>query len=851
MLFELEEPITDPDKMRFALIGLGRKFRGDPKIQDASRLFFGSRRSKPLVFGNILPQSQLDDLIEFGKIEKKKSDTKNKQQASSQRSRLLLDDRHQAKDIDGIGLDIKTLPTLTPVCCPYHEDKHPSAFVVRSRQESVGIHCAVCQQTFWSTTPTDKYNFYRFDEIVRSEARKNSNLEYDDDTDQAEWRVLFDLDKDPWHIIVNEKFLPKVPVSEGVTLFKSPKGSGKTELLKTQIKNFKKKKLRILLVGHRQLLLHEIANRLGLTCYLDGNKPINKATKHYAISIDSLANRELINPFLHKYDVVIIDESEQVFSHFVSDTLRERRRLAYLALEFYLTKASYIIALDADLNEITATALAAMVHDSPNIRFVLNEYHNENRILDLYKNKRHLEADLFDAIARKERCFVASNSKSLVDKLYEVIQKEHNGSVKAIRFTQDNSSEEETINILHNLTSRIEDYDVILASPTLGTGVDISFQNGRQLIDGVYGFFEARINTHFDIDQQLSRVRNPKYIKVWITPETFNFETEESVILNELIRNEALPELMEGYDDSGQVKIDDKNPFLNLYATVISAQRASKNNLKHHFIELRKRNGWTINPVEKDDDKAEKGGDIEDVGNDIVLEKYITALLSARMLTDKEFKERVKLKRSSKHLSLRDRYELVRSEIERFYDIEITLDLIRNDDKGRFRQQIVRFERLFDELININQTNDSAKPSQGSEYATRRMALRKKLLVAAGVLDQDGSPDFSRIITANSLDDFIDVCIEEKPAIERMLDMPVRKDIRTKPTSQLRDLLNSVGMNWTRKIKKIDGKKVYQYSLNQSRWNQLVELSRNRKLKRLWTPTDDEEDAAPQEDKDK
>ncbi len=36
-------------------------------------------------------------------------------------------------------------------------------------------------------------------------------------------------------------------------------------------------------------------------------------------------------------------------------------------------------------------------------------------------------------------------------------------------------------------------------------------------------------------------------------------------------------------------------------------------------------------------------GDIEDVGNDIVLEKYITALLSARMLTDKEFKERLSL----------------------------------------------------------------------------------------------------------------------------------------------------------------------------------------------------------------
>ena len=132
--------------------------------------------------------------------------------------------------------------------------------------------------------------------------------------------------------------------------------------------------------------------------------------------------------------------------------------------------------------------------------------------------------------------------------------------------------------------------------------MDISFDDGIQHVDGVFGFFEARINTHFDIDQQLSRVRNPKYIKIWITPETFNFETEESVILNELIENEALPELMEGYMDDGRAKIDDKNPFLNLYACVLAVQRASKNHLKDHFTQLRKRNGWEINPVDKKDD---------------------------------------------------------------------------------------------------------------------------------------------------------------------------------------------------------------------------------------------------------
>ena len=47
---------------------------------------------------------------------------------------------------------------------------------------------------------------------------------------------------------------------------------------------------------------------------------------------------------------------------------------------------------------------------------------------------------------------------------------------------------------------------VLVSHLAWGTGVDITFDNNAQLIDVVYGFFQARVNTHFDIDQQLSRV---------------------------------------------------------------------------------------------------------------------------------------------------------------------------------------------------------------------------------------------------------------------------------------------------------------------------------------------------------
>jgi hypothetical protein len=72
--------------------------------------------------------------------------------------------------------------------------------------------------------------------------------------------------------------------------------------------------------------------------------------------------------------------------------------------------------------------------------------------------------------------------------------------------TSDTITKQEVKDFIIQAKKKATDYDVILTSPSLGTGVDISFPEGAQLIDVVFGFFEAQINSHFDFDQQLARV---------------------------------------------------------------------------------------------------------------------------------------------------------------------------------------------------------------------------------------------------------------------------------------------------------------------------------------------------------
>lgn len=95
----------------------------------------------------------------------------------------------------------------------------------------------------------------------------------------------------------------------------------------------------VLLIGHRQSLIKEAANRLGIDCYLDYESIGGHRNQRfgYAICLDSLpkvttaggrTKREAKWQKPPQYDVVILDESEQVISHLLSETLRERNGMA-------------------------------------------------------------------------------------------------------------------------------------------------------------------------------------------------------------------------------------------------------------------------------------------------------------------------------------------------------------------------------------------------------------------------------------------------------------------------------------------------------------------------------------------
>lgn len=809
VIFELPHTITDKEMIHSAQTGLTRKFPADVAAVDAARQFYGSRGSNPHIFGNVLSEENLDELIKLGKEKLNLSDSSSdNSKVAGSRSQLTVGNDIQVKNAQGKLCNLTDLKVSTPIFCPYHHDKSPSAFTTLSKSGSVGIHCASCQQTFWTKdSEPPPYNFFEFDEWVKTRIP----AAMDDETESVEYEPT------SLNIKLKQPYLNGLELMNGITLIKSPKGSGKTQYLKQIVKEFKSQNKSVLLVGHRRNLLRSLSTELGLECYLDSSpNAFVKRSKHFAVSVDSIGN--FLDPMKDKFHAVLIDESEQVFSHITSSMLStEKRRLCYQLLKHYIRRSNVCIALDADLNTVTMSAMQGFGSSNPfaDTHLVLNEYKPKANQIEIYDSENHLLAQLKASITNRERLFVCCNSKKKVDILVQYISREFGDDITLFSITSENSDKPEVIHFVQNIKEEILKYNIVLVSPALGTGTDITFPEGESLVDGVYGFFDARINTHHDIDQQLSRVRNPGFVKVWISPLTFNFETEVEPIKQELVKDEMFSSVLRGFSRNGTPEYDWNEEYFNLHATILSSQRASKNKLKEHFVALKKYNGWDVVTVVTDKSQASEGSKIANAGKALRREHYVSGVLNAISLDD-EARDLLFKKKKANSLTESENFRLIRTDIEDFYHETVTYELIQIDNEGKYREQI----RMLEGVIS------STPIKKNMHYL-----LLKKIFSLANLFDQHGQFDASVVITSELLDKFSEFCIKNKPEINRVLNVDIRSDVKNKPMAQLNTFLRLCGLKTVEVGKKDIGKnRVYEYAIDPVKLSAALAVIAKRKM---------------------
>ena len=398
--------------------------------------------------------------------------------------------------------------------------------------------------------------------------------------------------------------------------------------------------------------------------------------------------------------------------------------------------------------------------------------------------------------------------------------------LKLITITSENSSTTEIQHFIHNIKTEILKYDVILSSPSLGTGVDITFPDAKSEIDCVYGFFETRINTHTEIDQQLARVRHPKEVHVWVAGGRYNFETEFNVIKANYLHETANASIHDSYtlDKDADRGV---RPFLNMAALIISFQRASKNRLKQHFIQYKKEQGCDVSEVLHDAVLSNEGKDFYNKGINILLEEEMNNVLTASLMTYDDMNDYLERRDSNdEQTTLKELHSFYRTKIENFYKIPVSKQLIKLDEKGLYRTKVTTFEAISDQVkIKKIATNKTAflQGAPSVAKAQEKMLKNKdsgiilihELLSQTPVFDK-GVFNTTTTFCIADLQSFAKGSQTVKPFLETHLDLSVRKDLMTNPVRHLGDILKKVGLSTVKdRPHNENGKKTYYYKLSE------------------------------------
>jgi Origin of replication binding protein len=876
LVFALPRTIESSADMVAASRSLSLRLSGDPASTDAAHLFYGSRGSNPKVFDRAIDASLFDELIEQGR-DAGQIVTKRSAITGTTVSRLAIMPHQMIMTAAGRSVEFSQLAIGTAIHCPFHHDVNASAFVVNSRAGVKGLHCAACRQTFWpSGSSFGPYNFFDFDDCVRQVKRY-----FEEHKDPGPLRELFAEDPirlgmtDANITITADEYLRLDPIQDGLTLIKSPKGTGKTERLRSvlskrddstlligsrlpgmvdsitdtlrlaeRLRSVLPKDESTLLIGHRVALIRQSCKRLGLECYLDFDGPLEM--QRLGVCLDSL--QRLQGSSLKTFKTIIIDESEQVLSHFLSETMeRENRDAIFVIFSTLLRRAKRVIALDADLGWLTFETLTKLMSDDALSRrnaaqerkqirthIYLNERATKRHI-EVFRKDYQLQGDLKRSLADKKRIFITSNSKKRIDAISESVAEEFKGDVRQIKITSDTVDSDPVKAFIENPSEHALSYDLILTSPSLGTGVDIACKQ----IDVVYGFFDALITTHFDFDQQLARVRHPGAVRVWITPRWFRFDTAVDVIKRDILRDGLYKNLLAGFDEVGRPVYLDDDPFLDMASLIVSQQRASKNELRRHFIKLKRRQGYTVDMVDPDATVWREGQGLARLGKRLSATKRVEALLGAAPLRKSEYEDISGRLSENDEVSEPEKWSFERTRIEKFYREPITRSLIELDDGGKYRRRVIRFEAVLDKMKRARDvklmTGDlrsaleiSGAASLGPHLrfvkrasdvvATICYLLHRTPLMRDGVLTPT-------TLTMNDLGEFAGAMLAYKPIIENVLDLEVRADVRIKPMTQLNAILKLVGLSCKPlRKKKAKGRMIYPYRLDQASYDRMLRL---------------------------
>jgi Domain of unknown function (DUF3854) len=342
------------------------------------------------------------------------------------------------------------------------------------------------------------------------------------------------------NVVVHERYLEydRIPDSANLIGIQSPKNTGKTERLAKMAARAIDRGQKVLVLGHRRQLMRSLAARFGVDYVEDIHSSETRGVFGYALCVDSLHPQGMSQFEAEQWQdaLVIVDEAEQVLWHLVNantDVRKHRPQVMECFGELIQTvldsDKGKIILADADLSDHSLHCIQALAgENSPRTFTLVNAWKppSPQRTAYLYDDPTPVRL-LWDALQAAEegkRLLIHTDGQKetstygtrTLESLFNLCCPD----AKVLRIDSHTSADPShaAYGIMENLDRELARYDVVIASPTLETGVSIDLKGH---FDAVY-LLSHGVQTFEGVAQTLERLRAdvPRYCWLKKHPST-------------------------------------------------------------------------------------------------------------------------------------------------------------------------------------------------------------------------------------------------------------------------------------------------------------------------------------------
>jgi hypothetical protein len=544
--------------------------------------------------------------------------------------------------------------------------------------------------------------------------------------------------KYPPNVQLNTRFLSNAVSlpTMGLVVLWSGMGTGKTELMAKFRELYPQ--MRFLNLGHRVNLLKNLSNRLNTAMYSALSQGDLAKAVGLSITVDSLHK---LQTQLNEYGCIFIDEACQYLAHLLhSKTCREHRAEILEVLEFLVRKAKLVVLADAHMDDVTVDFFRAMRPEGEVPFIIKNDYQESGRTVYLYEgdNNSALVAKIFTALMLGLKIMVVSDSKKFIKKLEAAMTVKifdnqplfgtdgqlDNKSENKLRIWSihaENSGSEENVAFIKDISEEVKKVDVLLASPSLGTGVDIPNYH----FDAVFGAFHAVSQTATECAQSLHRYRPQVPLHIWVAPRPpFGYkETNAAKIKERMLELNQMTAFLIRIDPETGRRGAEKDWALDAYCEIEANRNRSINNLRDDLHSLLGEMGYNLTNGESEADPV-VAMELKEAGQTLDTAHQL-AVVQANNISSGEYNRR----QSKDFLQPEELVECEKYRIQRDYGMPVTEELVKQDAGGYLISKIIALESLLAPSVGeiIDPTTGKKYPAPPQIVAERDIRERDNL----------------------------------------------------------------------------------------------------------------------------